>query len=138
MTSFTLIVALLTVESSYSDDFERPATTVPDTVQFWFAPDSQWRIKTYAVDHDIHVHSIGQPGEGTPLSIDFARANIEKHYGDVLATMLVIDIPTPDNQAEVQAILRQNNLLGELEVSNQGFAFYNPDSGDYTSKSRPE
>ena len=75
--AFTLILAVLTVESSYLQEVERPTKNVPDTVQFWFTPDSQWRIKTFAIDHDIHVHRIGAPGSEARLTAEFATNNIK-------------------------------------------------------------
>src|SRR5216684_2122170 len=54
-----LVLALLTVESSYTQNIERPASKTPDTLQFWIAPDGTWRIKTYAIDEDVHIHRLG-------------------------------------------------------------------------------
>ena len=56
-TKGTLIIGVLTVESSYAQNSERPSRGVPDTVQFWIDPGGAWRIRTYAIDHDIHPHS---------------------------------------------------------------------------------
>jgi hypothetical protein len=61
--TFVLVVVLLTVESSYLRNTERPVDGVSDTVQFCFTHDRDWRIKTYAMDHDIHVHVIREPGQ---------------------------------------------------------------------------
>src|SRR4051812_9427979 len=97
--TFTLILAILTVESSYLQEVEHPAKTVPDTVQFWFAPDSQWRIKTFAIDHDIHVHRIGATNTTDRLTTEFAENNIQKAYGDVTAAVLVLEFPDPKNEA---------------------------------------
>ncbi|HSI14702.1 MAG TPA: hypothetical protein VK961_21800 [Chthoniobacter sp.] len=136
--AFTLIIAILTIESSYLQEVERPARAVPDTVQFWFTPDSQWRIKTFAIDHDIHVHRIGVGENGTRLTAEFAQENIKKTYGDVTATLLTVEFPDPTNQADVQRILKQHHLLGKLEAVSDGYYFFNPDSGDYRTKSKPK
>lgn len=135
---FTLVLALLTIESSYSQDLERPATIVPDTVQFWFTPEIQWRIKTYAIDHDIHVHSVGETSSGTQLSLDLARTNIDKHYGDVVSTLIILEFNDPTNQHEVQRVLSNHKLPGILELVDTGYAFYNPDSSDYRSQTKPQ
>jgi hypothetical protein len=135
---FTLILAILTVESSYLKDVERPAKTVPDTVQFWFAPDSQWRIKTYAIDHDIHVHRIDIADDAKRLTVEFAQNNIKKSYGDVTSEVLIVEFPDPKNEADVKRILRDKKLDGTLESVKDGYYFYNPDSGDYRSKSKPK
>src|SRR5689334_5838318 len=104
--TFTLIVAVLTVESSYLQEVERPAKNVPDTVQFWFAPDSKWRIKTFAIDHDIHVYRIDAFDAGSRLTPEFATNNIKKSYGDVTAKVLTLEFPDPKNEADVERILK--------------------------------
>ena len=71
--AFTLVLAILTVESSYVQEIERPATRVPDTVQFWFAPESDWRIKTFAIDHDIHAYRIGKTNNGARRTLGWVR-----------------------------------------------------------------
>lgn len=137
-TTFTLILAILTVESSYVQEVERPAKALPDTVQFWFAPDSQWRIKTFAIDHDIHVHRIGATNDADRLTTEFAKSNIKKAYGDVTAFVLVIDFPDPKNEALVQRIFEEHRLAGKLEAVKDGYYFYNADGGEYRTKSKPK
>src|SRR5262245_22210439 len=119
--AFTLILAILTVESSYLQEVERPAKAVPDTVQFWFAQDSQWRIKTFAIDHDIHIHRLGAANNATRLTTEFAQNNIKKTYGDVAASVLVLEFPDPENEAEVQRILKEHKLTGKLEAVKDGY-----------------
>jgi hypothetical protein len=136
--AFILILAVLTVESSYSQATERPVTQVTDTVQFWFAPDSQWRIKTFAIDHDIHLHNLGDPRSGKRLDVKFAVSNIKKSYGDVVSSIVVLRFRAPHDAAEVQRILRAHKLPGTLEVAQNGFAFYNLDGGRYRTGSWPQ
>jgi uncharacterized protein YndB with AHSA1/START domain len=130
---FTLVVAILSIESSYARNLEQPAQSVPDTVQFWFAPDSQWRVRTYALDHDIHVHSM----PGKRLDTDWARSHIERHYSDVHPRIIVLSFRDPHDSKEVQSLLSQHGLTGKLEVAPQGFAFYNPDGATYRTESEP-
>ena len=131
---FILVLAILTVQSSYAQEVEQPAQRVPDTVQFWFAPDSQWRIKTFALDHDIHVYQI----RGERLTTEFAQNNIRKSYGDVTDRVFVLEFPDPQNHIEVERILKQHNLNGSLEAVKEGYYFYNVDRGDYRTKSKPK
>ena len=136
--AFTLIVAILTVESSYTQEVERTAKDVPDTVQFWFAPDNQWRIKTFAIDHDIHVYRIGIGASGEHLTLEAARNNIAKAYGDVTAAVVVVEFPDPKNEEEVCRILNSHKLKGSLEAVKDGYYFYNVDGGTYRTKSKPQ
>lgn len=54
----TLIVFRLSFESSYAQDFERAGGKRFDTVQWWIGKAGAWRVKTYAIDSDIHPHRI--------------------------------------------------------------------------------
>jgi hypothetical protein len=131
----TLVVAVLTVQSSYKDNDERPAGPVPDTVQWWITPETTWRIKTFAIDHDVHIHSLDRvPSD----AVDFAVANTKEHYGDVLGKIHVVKISNADDSNSIAAALAQAGLANRLEKSDQGFAFWNPDGGKYKTQSRPE
>ena len=55
-----LILFILNVESSYAQNIERPRETHPDTIQFLWVDGEAWRIKTYAVDRDVHVWSLAR------------------------------------------------------------------------------
>ena len=134
---FTLILAILTVESSNLNNVERPARGVPDTVQFWLGSESQWRIKTFAIDHDIHVHRIAIENEARRITAEFARNNIKKSYGDVTSDLLTIQFSDPTDEVAVERILKENSLNGTLEHVEAGYYFYNPDEGVYKTKSKP-
>ena len=130
----TLVLGILTIESSYAKNTERSACGASDTLQFWLSPDKAWRIKTFATDHDIHAHSLGNLGR---RPTELAREHIKKHYGDVLASIVVLDFPDLTDTHAVQRVLTQHKLKGHLEVAKMGFAFWNPDDGQYESKTTP-
>jgi hypothetical protein len=135
---FVLVVALLTVESSYQTNVERPHQTTPDTVQFWFTPDQDWRIKTFAIDHDIHVHSIRDVGVTRQFHPQDGVENTRKNYGDVLERIIILEFSDPSDSEEVQKLLAANGLSGTLEIGKSGVAFYNPDRARYHTQSRPD
>jgi len=57
-----LVLAVLTIKSSYSQNVELAvahAGDAPDTVQWWIGEGGCWRLRTYAIDHDIHRSGIG-------------------------------------------------------------------------------
>ena len=134
---FTLVLAILTTESSYAQEIERPATTVPDTIQFWLALDSQWRIRTYAVDHDIHVYTAGSRPDGSRLTAKEAADHIAKHYANITAKTVTLE-SHPGDKVEVRRVLTEKVLTGVLEVGKNGVAFYNPDKGKYRTSSKPK
>src|SRR5262249_6828611 len=114
--AFTLVFALLTVQGSYTTNTEAPAEGVPDTIQFWLTPTNQWRIRTYAMDHDIHVYTLGSAAE-TKISTDFALEHIKKHYTNVTASVIVLTFSDPKDKKDVQRVLEDHHLKGILEVS---------------------
>lgn len=135
---YQLVVALLTVRSSYLENTEEPHEGVPDTVQFWFTPDDDWRVKTFAIDHDIHVYRIRSKGSDRKVDSEFAVANIHKNYGDVVDRIAVVDIDNPADEAAVAVALGQAQLQGRLERGGSGVAFCNPDGGKYSTKSQAD
>jgi len=138
-TKGTLIIGILTIESSYAQNTERPSRGVPDTLQFWIGPDRAWRIRTYATDHDIHPHSLGNLGKMKDRPTEFARDHIKKHYGDVLASAVVLEFPDITDTNAVRKVLTDQKLKGSLEVAKKiGFAFWNPDDGHYKSQTTPK
>jgi len=134
----TLVVGVLKIESSYAHNVEQPAGRVPDTIQMWIGPDRAWRIRTHAIDHDIHVYSLGQPKQMKREPTDFARDHIKKHYGDVLRSLVVLRFDDASNALASRRVLSSQGLDGTLEVAKDGFAFWNPDDGVYQTKSEPE
>lgn len=134
----TLILGILNIESSYLDNLERPAGAVPDTVRFWFTPDSQWRIKTYAIDHDIHIYKLSMKDGAKVFDISRACENISDAYDDVLSELLMLEFPDPADEAAVREILQESELTGTLVPTGKGCYFYNPEGGAYRSQSNPE
>ena len=138
MTEFILVFALLSTESSYKADIERPSTGVADTAQFWFGASGPWRIRTYAIDHDIHVYALKGSSDKPTHQVGDAEAHLRKHYGDVLKKIEILRFKDPRNQAEVARVLAAHGLSGTLEVASAGFGFYNPDRGKYKTQSQPK
>jgi hypothetical protein len=107
-------------------------------VQFCFTPNRDWRIKTYAMDHDIHVHVIREPDQERVFAAADAEANSKKHYGDVIDRVLVLEFTDPADPVAAARVLAAHNLPGQLEIGHSGVAFYNPDGGWYHSQSVPQ
>ncbi|WP_342641444.1 hypothetical protein [Rhodoligotrophos ferricapiens] len=129
-----LVIFFLTTQSSYLDNTEADATEGAfDTIQFLATDRGAWRIKTYAIDQDVHVWSIaGTPGDIVAL----ARQNTEKHYGDVLAEGYVIE--TTEGVEGVRSELRKRGLSDHLEIAENGMLFWAPEGTQYRTKSKPQ
>jgi hypothetical protein len=133
-----LVLAVLTVESSYRGNVESPSQGTADTVQFCFGENVDWHVKTFAMDHDIHFHQIRAPGADRQLTPEQAEAETRTHYGDVLARLIVLELADLSDAAAVAATLKSHSLSGTLETARGGLAFYNPDSGHYRTQSGSE
>lgn len=134
----TLVLAILNVKSSYANNTEFPLDDdddVPDTLQWWITADRAFRIKTFAVDHDIHTHEIGGGGQSM---VDLALANNSKHYGDVISCQHILALEDCGDQQAVANALRDVGLAASLEVAPGRFAFWNPDGAEYRSQSHPQ
>jgi hypothetical protein len=129
-----LVIFFLSVQSNYFDNTETDATDVDfDTVQFFATDQGNWRIKTYAINQDVHVWSMG----GTPDDIlDLARQNTEKHYGDVLTEGYILE--STDGVDGLRNELRNRGLDDHLEISKSGFVFWAPAGSNYHSRSTPQ
>jgi hypothetical protein len=123
-----LIVGILNIRSSYVQNSDAPAgNDAPDTVQWWLEPGQAWRIRTFAADHDIHVDWVG---EGHPNEL---ISYIEDHYEGLLERLEVVDIPNMHDGAQAARLLQRAGLEPNLEVVPDGFAYWNPDGGQYHS-----
>jgi hypothetical protein len=128
-----LILARLSVRTSYGQNVQRRADEHGDTVQFHVPADGDaiYRIRTFALDHDIHVHQLGRPAG--PVE-SFVRAHLDRTYGDVLASVDVVMLRSLSTQDLHDAGITS----GELEsVDDVGYVFWNPDGAHYTTKSGP-
>jgi hypothetical protein len=128
-----LVIFFLNVQSSYSANTEEPATDEAfDTVQFFESDAGSWRIKTFATDQDVHTWHLGTVADIVAL----ARANTEKHYGDVLVEGYILE-----SQAGIEGLrheLADRGLSTHLEISAAGFVFWAPEGTQYRTKSRPQ
>ena len=128
------VVFFLSTQSSYSDNTEIAATeSVFDTVQVFAANGANWRIKTYAKDQDVHIWSLG---ENIADIVTLARANTEKHYGDVLREGYIIE--TENGLEGVRQGLMDRGLPPNLELPPSGAVFWAPEGARYRTKSAPK
>jgi len=128
------IIFVLTIKSSYAQNVEDPADIYnADTVQFFIEPNQAWRVKTFAIDQDVHVYSLGIPNETLEEKV---IAGTERSYGDVIAKKYIIRSKTGIEGIKVE--LKKLNLYQELEVSKSGFAFWVPENTQYGTKTQPK
>jgi hypothetical protein len=96
-----------------------------------------WRIKTFAIDHDIHVHSIDSKKKSDADTVDLFVQNTKKHYGDIIDSLKVIKFDDLAKTELVEQVFKSNGLAPNLEIYEE-FAFWNPDNQEYISQSAPQ
>jgi hypothetical protein len=132
-----LSLAVLTIQSSYSQEIEIPledSESIPDTLQWWFGGNGCWRIRTYAIDHDIHAYEIGNSPQTT---LEMANQNNLKNYGDVIKVQHVIHFVDCTNRLELEAEFGRIGLAPRIEIDRNRFVFWKPDDAAYSTKSTP-
>jgi hypothetical protein len=133
-----LVLAILSVKSSYSRELEIALDgkdDIPDTLQWWFGEGGCWRIRTYAMDHDIHAYVIGNSPQTT---LELAKKNNLKNYGDVIKVQHVIHFADCTDRSEVEAEFERIGLAPRIEIDPSRFVFWKPDEAVYSTKSTPK
>ena len=124
-----LLLAVLSVKSSYSREeetrLESPDDT-PDTLQWWFGESGCWRIRTYALDHDVHAYQIGNSPQTT---LELAKKNNQDNYGDVIATQHVIHFVDCSDRGELEAEFGRIGLVARLQFDVSRFVVWTSDDG---------
>jgi len=130
----TLLIFKLSVQSSYAENTERDADDKNfDTLQWWFTSTETWRVKTFAIDNDIHPHLIA-----APLDVAAGIENTLKHYGDVVVEQHQVEFGDPFDRIEAGEKMRNLGGVAALEIaSDKRFGFWNPDQRKYSSKTTP-
>jgi hypothetical protein len=73
-----LVVFTLAIKSSYAQNVELDASAEEfDTVQFYYAGADCWRIKTFAVDQDVHVWNIEKSKTWSQWRVPTRRSTTE-------------------------------------------------------------
>lgn len=128
----TLLVCRLQVVSSYLENIEYEADgNDVDTVQWWLDEQEAWRVRTFGVDFDIHVHH-----QATPMTAEAARALTEKHYGDVIADVQAFQFVAVNDAAAARQLVEA--LGGRFDVAPNGrLGIWNPGDTPYRSQSEP-
>jgi hypothetical protein len=127
-----LVIFLLTTQSSHAENTQQPAAAGQcDSIQFFQSPQGNWRIRTFAIDQDVHVWDLG-PDIADILEL--GRSNTEELYHGVLAEGHVIESQTLEG---LRQALVARGLSPNLKISDGGFAFWAPAGTQYRMKSSP-
>lgn len=132
-----LIIFKLKIKSSYNQNVEQPADNdVFDTLQFFIQDKSIFRIKTFAIDHDIHIHSVNLRDKTIVEMIDMLITSTKDHYGELIDKKVFLDIENLKDDKEIKALLTKEGLSPNIDTTPD-FIFWNPDNKKYHSQSKP-
>jgi len=129
-----LIIYILSISSSYSDNVELPADKYFDVIEFWITDSSAYRIKTYSKDLDIHVHSFKVDNKNEGIIV--AEQTTPNSYGDIIKKVIKIELIGNETDEQLEGILKENGLNGKFEIKD--FVFWNPDLREYRTLTKPE
>ena len=133
----TLVLQILNIRSSFLQDRSEPAADLPDTIQFWVTDTTAWRIRTYSLDHDIHVYQLGRPQiPGEP--VEWLREDSRKHFAKRIAVEHTFSFDNVRDEEEVRRVFEAVGLAPTLEVADIGFCFWKPDEEEYRTQSTPK
>lgn len=131
----TLIIFFLGIQSSYSDNREEQVAGFGDTVQWLITEDQVWRVRTYALDEDVHVHLVASKRDPALDYVALAHSNTETHYGDVLEREVTLH--SNEGASGIVANLTENGLDAHLNKAASGLFFWSPIGSRYSTKSQP-
>jgi hypothetical protein len=122
MFTSTLIICLLDVQSSYASDAELPATEHAfDTVQYYASESGTWRIKTFALDHEVHVWPLG---ESIGDLVEHATAQTQQHFGEVLRACRIFKASGGIDDLRIALVM--HGMPPHLEIDDTGCVFWTP------------
>ncbi|MET7400057.1 hypothetical protein ABZS66_41895 [Dactylosporangium sp. NPDC005572] len=132
----SLLIAKLTVRSSYVLNSEQPADGRFDTIQFYLPDEGAavFRIRTFALDHDIHVQQLTPPDGRIEDRVGMLRTHLDRTAGPVLAAVTLVSARDLSRQDLVAAGVVDGHLYVATEPT---FAFWNPDGGQYRTRAAP-
>ena len=130
--SRTLVLAVLNTKGSFKKNLHEPADRIHDTLQWWIAPDRQWQIRTYSLDHDIHVTEAKKGRDDLQAALD----QIERKYRDKVFAVHVLTFPDISSAEGIEQVLSKAGLKPNLNVDSQGYAFWTPDGAKYRPQSQ--
>jgi hypothetical protein len=130
--SRTLVLAVLNVKSSFKKKLEKPADRLHDTLQWWIAPDRAWKIRTFSLDHDMHIEASKRGRDDVQAAVD----HIQRQYGDKVFAVHVLTFPEAPDEEQVQQILAKAGLKANLHIDTSGYAYWTPDNAKYRQQTQ--
>lgn len=134
----TIILAPLLTKGSYKEQRDIPLDNLEDnfdTIQWFINDEIVLRIRTFALDYDIHIYKLRKP------SLDFVEFAIQdnhKTYGDIIHKQhahILDGLPTIDKG---NSLLRWIDLPGKFLPLFESYIYWSPNGEDYHTQSNPD
>lgn len=128
-----LLLFKLTIKSSFKQNIEVAADNGFDTLQFYIHEETIMRIRTYALDHDIHIHQVNLRDKSVAETMEMLIQTTKIHYGDAIEKEIEL---TFTDRAELQSLLKKEGLLTLVEAG-ENYLYWKPDKEKYKNQSNP-
>lgn len=133
----TIILTTLKIKSSYIENKEFIIANdydIPDTIQWIISNDAVLRIKTFSIDHDIHIHKMRSNNVNF---IELAKQNNSDNYGDAIHSQHILHFNNLPDIKEANLRLKDIGFTGEFRELFDTYIYWSPDAADYKTKSEP-
>jgi len=134
----TIILVPLLVRGSYIEDREIRLEELEDnidTLQWIINDDITFRIRTFALDYDIHIHKVGKADFDI---VEYAIQSNHKYYGNIMHRQYAQILNNFPALTEGNELLESLGLPGEFRPLFDKYMYWSPDREEYFSQSRPE
>lgn len=111
--------------------------SVPDTLQWIVHENLALRVRTFSMDHDIHIWRL-TPDPGQVNIIELLTENNVKHFGDVIDKQHILTFETLPTIEDANEKLVDAGLDGRFMKLVESYVFWSPDGEEYTTRSNPD
>jgi hypothetical protein len=126
-----------TIEGSYAQDIERPATRVPDTFQYWITPSCAFDVRTFAIDQDIRVLRLEHEGH-VDDPVAYFQEVAQETYGDIIQAHYRIEATGDESVESLRKKVCALGLHPHVEMTELGFPLWLPEDAKYYTKHEEE
>jgi hypothetical protein len=128
----TWLIYVFSIEGSYIQDTERPATTTSDTQQYWITDAEAWDVRTFAIDKDLRIQTLDYRGRVEDPVAYFASV-AQSTYGDIISAHYHIEVPAGASVEAIRDEISQLGLLPNVEWTALDFPLWLPEDTKYFS-----
>ena len=129
----TWLLYTFTIEGSYAQNIERPATRVPDTFQYWITPSCAFDVRTFAIDQDIRVLRLEHDGH-VDDPVTYFQGVAQETYSDIIRAHYRIEAAEDESVESLREKVRAIGLHPHVEMTALGFPLWLPEDAKYYTK----